>query len=106
MVHRVQTPPSINSLRCHLYALETWDNPWQVRSLFRQAHGGRHRGKMVWRDMIAFYEEMEVSELCGLTAVLLVFEFLAARKPILISLRTKNSIVYQQPMTARHPWSY
>lgn len=33
----------------------------QVRSLFRQAHGGRHRGKMVWEDMIAFYEGMEVT---------------------------------------------
>ncbi|CAM9293181.1 unnamed protein product, partial [Hapterophycus canaliculatus] len=32
---------------------------YQVRSLFRQAHGGRHRGKMAWQDMIAFYEGME-----------------------------------------------
>lgn len=33
----------------------------QVKSLFRQAHGDRHRGKMVWRDMVAFFEAMEAS---------------------------------------------
>jgi len=41
--------------------LETRKYLPQVRSLFRQAHGGRHRGKMVWQDMVAFYEGMEVS---------------------------------------------
>lgn len=30
--------------------------------MFREAHGGRQQGKMIWRDMIVFYEEMEASD--------------------------------------------
>lgn len=37
----------------------------QVKSFYRQAHGGRHRGKMVWQDMRAFYEQMEASGTLG-----------------------------------------
>lgn len=37
----------------------------QVKSFYRQAHGGRHRGKMVWQDMNAFYEQMEASGTLG-----------------------------------------